>query len=80
MKKVLFALAVTGFVLLVLGITIAFANPLVASKTIRCTGSIGYLNEESKSQTYVDATGFIPIIAGVGLLSIAFLNGRFKKE
>ena len=81
------ALAIIGYISLLIGIAIAFANPLLnqSSITIYCSGRIEYPNKESEStesssQTIVDSTVYIPIIIGVGLLSIAFLGGTVKKN
>lgn len=72
-----------------IGITIAFANPLAVSGTFFCTGRIAYSNEtsesilepiENNSETYVDSRGYVPMIVGVGLLSVAILDGKFKKH
>ena len=79
MKKISLFLALVGCVLLGIGITVAFANPLGISNTIRCTGRIGYSDGESESQTYVDSRGYVPMIVGVGLLSVAILDRKFKK-
>ena len=81
MKIVLLALAVVGFISLAVGIAIA----LVSSQTIHCTGRIVHLDDELKStesdsSTYVDARSFMPIIAGVGLLSTVFLYRIVEKK
>ena len=81
------ALAIIGFISLLIGIAIAFANPLLNQSSIKiyCNGRIEYPTKESEltessSQTIVDSTVYIPIIIGVGLLSIAFLGGTVKKN
>jgi len=79
-KKIPLVLALVGCVLLGIGITVAFANPLGISNTIHSTGRIGHSDGESESQTYVDSTGYVPMIVGVGLLSVAILDGKFRKH
>jgi len=73
-----------GFVSAGVGIAIPLADSvLTPSHTIHSSGYIAYPSGESKpsesnSKTYVDIS-FIPIILGVGLLSVGFLYGKVRK-
>jgi hypothetical protein len=80
LNKIPLVLALVGCVLLGIGITVAFANSLGISNTIHSTGRIVNPYGESESQTYVDSTGYVPMIVGVGLLSVAILDGKFRKH
>jgi len=81
-KRVALVLAVLGFISFAIGIVMPFANPLLQHQvTIPAHGHIVYPGEElksaeSNSHAYVDARGYMPIIVGVGFLSIAFLHAR----
>ena len=88
MRRVLFALLVAaGFLSVVVGVSIAFVNPrvgqLMQGPTIPCSGTIAPYGAESKagegvSSMFVDERGYVPIIAGAVLLSVAFLGRRLK--
>ena len=83
MRRIPFVLATFGLVFLVIGVVIAFAEPSV-SQTIRSFGRIVESDEEIDSTENnfktVDERDYIPIVVGIGLLSIAFLDERFKKN
>lgn len=87
MKKVPLVLIVLGLMFLSTGIALALVNPLVQhSQTVPSHGVIFYENSteplptENNLETYVDSTGYVPMIIGVGLLSIGFLDGIAKKK
>jgi hypothetical protein len=87
MEKVPLVLVVLGSMFLSTGIASALINPLLQhSQTIVSHGTIAYENStepqptENNPETYVDSTGYVPMIIGVGLLSIGFLDGIVKKK
>ena len=88
MRRVLFALLVAaGFLSVVVGASIAFVNPRLSypsTHTISSSGTIAPYGAESKagegvSSMFVDERGYLPIIAGAVLLSVAFLGRQRKK-
>ena len=85
MKRIALILFVAGFVSVGVGIAIPLVDSVLnPSHVIRCSGYVAYPSGESKpaesnSKTYVDTKSFIPIISGVGLLSIGFLFEKVQK-
>jgi len=82
-RRIPFVLATFGLVFLVIGVVIAFANSSV-SQTIHCVGRIVESDEEMDAAENnfktVDERGYIPVVVGIGLLSFAFLDERFRKN
>ena len=81
MRRIPFVLATFGLIFLVIGVVIAFAD-LSVSRTIPSFGRIVESDEENdpteSNFKTVGERDYIPIAVGIGLLSIAFLDERFK--
>jgi len=84
-RRNLLALVVMGFASLTVGIVAAFVSPRLdhLSFSIPTYGRIAYpesQNPVGSSENYVDERGYVPVIVGAGLLSVAFFTRLVERR
>jgi len=85
MKRIVLCLVVMKFIFLAAGISVAFATPRLNpySVVITSSGTIRYPDSQrsvADSQEHTGERGYIPVIVGVGLISVAFFTRLVERR